>query len=56
MNRVASRAERDSRLLARTSAALGRRFFQGFLAYERQGAKRPEFELTDAIAEQLGLR
>ena len=35
---------------------LGRRFFRGFLAYERDGEHRPDFELTDAIAEQLRLR
>ncbi len=56
LNRIASHAERDSKLLCRASAALGRRFFNGFLAYERQGAMRPEFELTDAIAKQLALR
>ncbi len=56
LNRFANRLERDSVIVRRLSAALGRRFFRGFLAYERQGASRPQFELNDAIAKQLALR
>ena len=56
LNELATRMQRDSILARKLSASLGRRFFRGFLAYERDGAHRPEFELTDAIAEQLRLR
>ena len=56
LNRLATRMERDSVLTRKLSETLGRRFFRGFLAYERHGGHRPDFELSDAVAEQLRLR
>jgi hypothetical protein len=55
LNRLATRMERDSKLACKLSETLGRRFFRGFLSYERHGAHRPDFELNQAIAEQLRL-
>lgn len=56
LNQLASRMQRDSLVARKLSEALGRRFFRGFLAYERHGSHRPQFELSDALAEQLRLQ
>lgn len=55
-NKLACKMERDSRVARKVSEWLGRRVFRGFLEIERQGEHRPNFELSDALAEQLKLR
>lgn len=53
LSRIGARMERDSPAARRFSAAIGRRLFKGFLAYERHGEHRPGFELNEALAAQL---
>jgi hypothetical protein len=54
-NQWSYRVQKDSRLARAMSQRVGRRLFRGFLSYERAGAGRPSFELSDALKAQLRL-
>jgi hypothetical protein len=54
-NQWSYRVQKDSRVARAVSQRVGRRLFRGFLSYERAGASRPSFELSEALKEQLGL-
>lgn len=54
-NQWSYRVEKDSRLARSLAERAGRRLFRGFLAYERGSGTRPDFELSDALKEQLRL-
>lgn len=56
LNRWSYRVDNGSRVARGLTRWAGRRMFQGFLAYERDGAARPSFDLSDALREQLRLK